>query len=89
MATRSQELAIFQKALEDDIKPIAERFDLSFTKISETLYAIVAPSFTLKFYCMGGHGCSFTVTVAPTHKPFCNGAGRDRFPLAGTVRRQA
>ena len=80
MPTHSEELEGFRKALEEHIKPVAEKFGLSFTKVGVTLYAVVAPSFSFKFYCMGGHGCSFTVTVAPTFRPFWNEPDERGFP---------
>ncbi|HXC99548.1 MAG TPA: hypothetical protein VN048_09415, partial [Verrucomicrobiae bacterium] len=53
---------------------------LSFIKIDEKLYALVASSFSFKFYCAGGRGYSFTVTVAPTYTPTWNAKDEWGFP---------
>jgi len=89
MNARTQELETFRKAMEEYIKPLAERFGLTFIEIGDELYALVAPNYCFKFYCAGGHGYSFTVTVAPTYTPGWNAKDEKGFPwLARFVGRQ-
>jgi hypothetical protein len=60
------ELEAFQVAVHRYIEPMAASEALTFVQIDDELCALVAPNFYFKFYCAGGHGYSFTVTIGPT-----------------------
>jgi hypothetical protein len=72
MNNRQAELDAFKKGLEDYVFPTAKAAGLIGEKIDEELYSLVAPTFALKFYCAGGHGYSYGVTVSPTYQPKWN-----------------
>ena len=66
------ELETFQAAIHEYIEPLAAKCELSLVQIDQELYALVAPGFYIKFYCAGGHGYNFTVTIGPTFEPKWN-----------------
>jgi hypothetical protein len=72
MNNRQAELDAFKKGLEDYVFPTAKAAGLICEKIDEELYSLVAPTFALKFYCAGGLGYSYGVTVSPTYQPKWN-----------------
>lgn len=72
MRDRGEELAAFKRGLEEYIFPAAKKAGLSCEKVDEELYALVAPTFTLKFYCAAGHLYSYSVSISPTYEPVWN-----------------